>query len=96
MNDPDGEADRGLAVGAPDPAALRRRVLAAALVSLASFLAVAYLVASNGLADWWLLVGMVLIYVLVVRPMMRPVREASSLRRSLAYQAFLDGKQDRE
>ncbi len=76
----------------PDPAALRRRVLQTALLSFPLFLVVAYLVASSGLPDWFLIVGVALAYVLVIRPMMRPVRAASKLRRSLAYQAFLDSK----
>ncbi len=76
----------------PDPVALRRRVLLTGLVSFALFLVLAYLVASAGASDWWLLLGMVVVYLLVIRPMMRPVRDASRLRRSLAYQAFLDGK----
>ena len=77
---------------APDPAALRRRVLQTALLSFPLFLLVAYLIASAGLPDWFLLVGVLLVYAVVVRPMMRPVREASKLRRSLAYQAFLESK----
>lgn len=81
---------------APNPTALRRRVLLAGLVTFALFLALAYLVASTGLADWWLLVGAVVLYGLVVRPLMKPVRDASKLRRSLAYQAFLEQKKDQE
>jgi hypothetical protein len=77
----------------PDPTALRRRVLLAGLVTLVLFLLLAYLTASSGLSDWWLLVGMVAVYGLVVRPLMKPVRDASRLRRSLAYQAFLEQKQ---
>ena len=45
-----------------------------------------------GASDWWLLLGMAVVYVAVIRPLMRPVREASKLRRRLAYQAFRDGK----
>ena len=77
---------------APDPVALRRRVLMTGVVSLALFLVVAYLVASAGVADWWLLLGMAVVYVVVIRPLMRPVREASKLRRRLAYQAFREGR----
>lgn len=80
----------------PDPVALRRRVLLTGVVTFALFLVLAYLVASAGVSDWWLLLAMAVAYVVVVRPMMRPVREASRLRRRLAYQAFLDSKeQDR-
>ncbi|GAC1443891.1 MAG: hypothetical protein NVSMB55_18730 [Mycobacteriales bacterium] len=77
----------------PDPAALRRRVLQTGLLSFPLFLLVAFAVASSGLPDWFLLVGVALIYVVVIRPMMRPVRDASRLRRSLAYQAFLDSRE---
>ena len=79
---------------APDPVALRRRVLLTGLVTLGLFLVVAYGIAAAGLADWWLLVAMLAVYALVIRPLMKPVREASALRRSLAYQAFLETKKD--
>ena len=78
----------------PDPAALRRRVLLTGLLTLFLFIAAAYTVASAGVSDAWLLLAVVVIYVVVVRPLMRPVRDASRLRRSLAYQAFLDSKKD--
>lgn len=74
----------------PDPAALRRRVLLTGLLALALFLVGAFAIAAAGLPDWLLLVAAGLGYAGVVRPMMRPVRDASRLRRSLAYQAFLD------
>jgi hypothetical protein len=76
---------------APDPVALRRRVLLAGAAGMGLFLVVAYVVAASGAADWWLVVGMAAVYVAVIRPLMRPVRAASRLRRSLAYQAFRDG-----
>src|SRR4051812_34941781 len=79
----------------PDPVALRRRVLLTGMLTMMLFLAAAYVVASTGISDAWLLLAVVLIYLLVVRPLMQPVRDASRLRRSLAYQAFLDSK-DRE
>jgi hypothetical protein len=69
-------------------------VLLTGVLTLALFLVAAYLVASAGVGDAWLLLAVVVIYVVVVRPLMRPVREASRLRRSLAYQAFLDSKKD--
>ena len=78
---------------APDPVALRRRVLLTGLVSLALFLVVAYLVASAGASDWWVVLGMAVVYVVVIRPLMRPVRDASKLRRRLAYQAFREGRE---
>lgn len=80
----------------PDPVALRRRVLLTGLLAFALFLAAAYAVASAGGSDAWLLLAVVVLYVVVVRPLMRPVRDASKLRRRLAYQAFLDAKRDRE
>ena len=76
--------------------ALRRRVLLTGVVSLLLFFVIAYAVASAGVSDIWLLLAMVVAYVVVIRPLMRPVREASSLRRRLAYQAFLDGREEQE
>ena len=81
---------------APDPAALRRRVLLTGLLSLALFIVAAYVVASAGVSDAWLLLAMVVLYVTVIRPLMRPVRDASKLRRRLAYQAFLESKKEQE
>jgi energy-converting hydrogenase Eha subunit G len=76
----------------PDPAALRVRVLLTAALTLALFLVAAYAVAASGLSGGWLIAAVVVIYLAVMRPLMRPVRDASRLRRSLAYQAFLDSK----
>lgn len=78
-----------------DPMALRRRVLLTGVVSMLLFFVLAYLVATAGVSDWWLLLAMVVAYIVVIRPLMRPVRAASSLRRRLAYQAFLDSREDR-
>ena len=77
-------------LGVPDTYALRRRVLAAGVVSVGLFLVTAYTIAWLEISDAWLLIAMVLEYVLVIRPLMRPVREAVALRRRLAYQAWLD------
>jgi ATP phosphoribosyltransferase regulatory subunit HisZ len=82
------------APAAPDPAALRRRVLLTGLLTLALFLVIAFAVASAGVSDWWLVLGMVAVYGALIRPLMTPVRDASRLRRSLAYQAFLDSKDE--
>lgn len=90
------ECEIAMHPSAPDPSALRRRVLLSGLVTLVLFLTIAYVVASAGLPDWWLLVGMVVVYGVVIRPMMQPVRDASKLRRSLAFQAFLESKKDQE
>ncbi|MGB8651880.1 MAG: hypothetical protein WCD35_14590 [Mycobacteriales bacterium] len=76
-------------LGVPDTHALRRRVLVVGLVSLLLFFAVAYAIAWLGVPDAWLLIGMALIYLVVIRPLMRPVREAVRLRRRLAYEAWL-------
>lgn len=84
----------GLAAGTPDPYALRRRVLLTAVVTMVLFLAIGYLLTALDLSGLWTLLAVALLYALVVRPMMRPVREATALRRRLAYQAFLDGRSD--
>lgn len=84
----------------PEPAApldmlgLRRRVLLTGLLCVALFFAVSYAIATLDIDDAWLLAGVALIYLLVARPLLRPVREAMQLRRRLAYQAFLDQRSD--
>jgi cbb3-type cytochrome oxidase subunit 3 len=84
-----------LPLGAPDTYALRRRVLLTAVVGIALWLASAYTVYWLGVADAWVLVALALIYLGVIRPLMRPVREAISLRRRLAYEAYLQERRDR-
>jgi hypothetical protein len=74
----------------PDTFALRRRVLGVGLLSLVLFLTLAWTIAWLEVSDAWLLIGMVALYVCVIRPLMQPVREAVKLRRRLAYQAWLD------
>ena len=76
----------------PDTYALRRRVLLAGLVSLVLWLSLAWTIAWLEVSDAWLVIGTVLLYLLVTRPLMHPVREAVKLRRRLAYQAWLDEK----
>lgn len=90
MAHPDGGE---LAPGTPDPYALRRRVLLTGVVTLVLFLTAGYLVTAAEASSLWLLPALALIWVLVVRPMMRPVREATALRRRLAYQAYLAQRQ---
>lgn len=80
---------------APDPVALRRRVLLAGAASLLSFFVLGYAVTAVDGPPWLLLPGMLLVLVLVVRPLMAPVLAANRLRRRLAYQAFLDSRDDR-
>ena len=77
-----------------DVMALRRRVLVTGLLSFALFLTVAYTLTALDVDDAWLLAGIALIYLLVTRPMLAPVREAMRLRRRLAYQSFLDSRPD--
>jgi hypothetical protein len=84
------------ALGVPDTNALRRRVLAAGLVGFVLFLAIGWLVAWLEVADAWLLIGMALVYLTVMRPILRPVREAIRLRRRLAYSAYLAEKEKHE
>lgn len=74
----------------PDPQALKRRVLAVGLLSLVLFFATGSLVTWLEVDQAWFLIALVLEYLLVVRPLMRPVRDAVKLRRRLAYQAWLD------
>jgi len=81
------------ALGVPDTSALRRRVLLTGLVAFVLFLAIGWLVAWLEVADAWLLIGMGVVYVAVMRPMLRPVREAIRLRRRLAYSAYLAEKE---
>lgn len=81
-------------LGAPDTYALRRRVLFVGVVALALFFTIAYSIVWLGVSDAWLLIAMALEYLLVIRPMMKPVREALGLRRRLAYQAWLDDQKD--
>ncbi len=73
-----------------DAALLRRRVLLTALLTLALFVTMTYVHTALGVSDWWLAPAAVLLYALVVRPLMAPVRAATRLRRDLAYQAWLD------
>ena len=79
-----------------DVAALKRRVLLTAVVTLTLFVTATWVHTVLGVSDWWLLPVAVLLYALVVRPMMAPVREAVALRRAMAYQAFLEMRAQQE
>lgn len=79
-------------LGVPDTYALRRRVLLTAVVGLMLFFVTSYTIAWLEISDAWLLIALGLIYLLVIRPLMRPVREAVALRRRLAYESYLDEK----
>lgn len=78
---------------APDPIALRRRVLLAALLTLGSFFAIGYVLTALEAPPWMLLPALLLVLVLGVRPLMAPVLAANRLRRRLAYQAFLEQRE---
>ena len=82
--------------GVPDTYALRRRVLLAGLATVAMFFVVTFTLAwlddFTGRFNFWVVPLLVLVYLTVTRPLLRPVREAIQLRRRLAYQAWLDEK----
>ena len=83
-------------LGAPDTFALRRRVLVVGFVAVLLFIAASWTVAWLEVDDAWLLIVMALLYLAVIRPLMRPVRDAIKLRRRLAYQAWLETRPDSE
>lgn len=85
-----------LPLGVPDTYALRRRVLLVGAVSLLLFLVVSYTIAWLGISDAWLLIALALIYLLVIRPLMKPVRDALALRRRLAYDAYRDERHSKD
>jgi len=74
----------------PDTYALRRRVLLAGAVTIVLWFLMAWTIAQLEVSDAWLVIGSVLLYIVVTRPLMHPVREAVKLRRRLSYQAWLD------
>lgn len=80
----------------PATTALKRRVLWVGALTVVLWLAIAWTIAWLGVSDAWLVIGTVLLYLLVTRPLMAPVREAIQLRRRLAYQAWLDEKHRQE
>jgi hypothetical protein len=80
----------------PDTNALKRRVLWVGALSVVLWFTLAWTIAWLEVSDGWLVVGTVLLYLLVARPLLSPVREAVKLRRRLAYQAWLDEKHRQE
>ena len=78
--------------GAPDPFAMRRRVLLVAALAFVLFLVATYVLSSTGAPDVWIIVVVAVLYFGVIRPLMRPVRAATALRRRLAYQAYMEQK----
>lgn len=79
-----------------DSFALRRRVLLTAGTTMVAYLGSAYALTAAGLPSWMLLGVLVLLWVLVVRPLMQPVRDSLRLRRELAYRAHVAQKEQRE
>ena len=73
----------------PDPYALRRRVFLTAALAFALFLVAAYVLSAIGAPDVSVVLVVAMLYAGVIRPLMRPVRAATTLRRQLAYQAYL-------
>lgn len=73
---------------APDPFALKRRVLLTAVVTIALFVTLGAVADATGGGGPMVIGGFVLIYVFVMRPMMKPVREALAIRRALAFRAW--------
>lgn len=82
----------------PDSYALRRRVLLTGLIAVALWVAATYGIYLLGVSDAWVLIAIALIYLVAIRPMMRPVREAIKLRHRLAYDAYRSEREaaDRE
>lgn len=89
-------ADDRLPLGAPDTYALRRRVLLIAVLVVPLWLAASFTIYWLGVSDAWLLVVIALLYLTVIRPLMRPVRDAIRLRRRLAYDAWLEERRRQE
>jgi hypothetical protein len=78
---------------APDPAALKRRVLLTALVTMTLFVTLGVVADRTGGGTPMVIGGVILLYLFVMRPMMRPVREALALRRALAYRAWQEQRE---
>lgn len=89
MNEPSaGHGASREPAAAHDPAALRRRVLLAGAVALASFFVLGYVLTAVGAPPWLLLPSLLVVAALVLRPIMAPVVEANRERRRQAYAAF--------
>ena len=80
----------------PDPGALRRRVLLTGVLALALYVVALFVLDSFGAPSWYALVAAALIWFFVVRPLMQPVRDAVRLRRRLAYQAWLEQREEQD
>jgi hypothetical protein len=78
----------------PDVGALQRRVLVTGVLALGAWVVALVLLDALGLGPFSAVLAALVIYVAVVRPLMRPVRDAVRLRRRLAYQAWLDSREE--
>lgn len=78
---------------APDTFALRRRVLLTGVVALVLYVTGLVLLDALGAPSLAALLVAAVIYVVVIRPMMRPVREAVALRRRLAFLAWSEARE---
>ena len=78
---------------APDVGALQRRVLLTGVLALVVWVAAVVVLDALGLGPLFAVAAAALVYLLVVRPLMRPVRDALALRRRLAYQAWLEQRE---
>ncbi len=81
---------------APDTFALRRRVLLAGVLTLGLFLASSVVTFTLDVSSVWLLLAMLVIFFAVTRPLMSPVFQALRLRRRLAFQAFLQMREEQD
>ena len=88
--------DEDLHPDTPDVAALKRRVLLTGVLALLAWFGALVVLDALGLGPVSAVLAAVLIYALVIRPLMRPVREAVRLRRRLAYQAWLDAREQEQ
>ncbi len=97
--DQGGERDQGagpMHPGTPDSYALRRRVLLAGLVTFSLYLATTVVVFALGVSRAWVLPALVVIFFGVTRPLMAPVFAALRLRRQMAFQAFLEMREQEQ
>lgn len=79
-----------------DSRALQRRVLLTAVLTLASFVAIGVVLSAVRAPGWLVLPAMVIVYILLVHPLMAPVRASNRLRRSLAHAAYRAQRRDDE
>lgn len=88
--------DQELHPETPDPSALRRRVLLTGLLALGLYVLGVVVLDAFGAPPLYALLVAALIWFFVVRPLMQPVRDAVKLRRRLAYQAWLEQREQQD